>query len=103
MHFTLFATGAKSRIDTGEAIKSLLPAAYDQRRLYWNAKRLHNVLHFDGENDFVALNNPPFFQGSFTVEGWIKPEQKVGVIFHVRDRTNDLFTAVSAEVMPNGK
>ena len=61
-----------------------------------------NALHFDGQNDFITLNNPPFYQGSFTVEGWIKPQQS-GVIFHVRDRVNDLLTAVYVEVMTNGK
>lgn len=65
----------------------------------------NNALTFDGNDDFIELGNSQFYKESFTVEGWIKPQQnskdKTGAIFHAR--FNVRFTAIYAEVMSNGK
>lgn len=65
----------------------------------------NNALSFDGTDDFVELGNSPFYKESFTVEGWIKPQQntkdKTGAIFHAQ--FNERLTAIYAEVMSNGK
>lgn len=61
----------------------------------------NNSLHFDGEDDHIELGSIPFYQGNFTVEGWIKAEkpQESSTIFYARDGNQ---SSIYAEVTLNG-
>ena len=57
----------------------------------------NNALAFDGVDDVIELGVSNFYKNSFTIEGWIKPQQ-VGAIFNIYDNGN---SGVYAEVTNN--